>query len=380
MIVSNDMLHDSRVDRHAEALGALGHDVTVICYASALNQVQFERKKHYDIMRIRSQRALIARKLFHTKTNDGITSRLQNAGRIASLVISARISLYFLMLRARVDVCYCNDLDTLDVGIVMKLVGRRVVYDSHELYVDMLPIGVRRRIYELFERAFVNFADVIITVNPNIASELRRRYNIKKRVHVVLNCPDVPTRQSVSQSFKEQVTVLYHGRLDEDRGLENLVAASKMFEADVRLVIRGEGKLEKRLRQLATGSANVHFELSVPLHRIVQAASEADIGIIPYVATNLNQLYCSPNKLFEYIQGGLALVTSNLPFLQKIVKENEIGDVFNALDPFDIARKVNSVSRRENLFSFRRNVFRIREHYSWAAEKRKLYAAFNELL
>jgi glycosyltransferase involved in cell wall biosynthesis len=379
MIVSNDMLHDSRVDRHANALGMAGHEVFVICFASALNQDKRERREHYSILRFHSRRTLVARKVLHAHSNGTLSSKIRQAIVVVSLIVPARLALYARALRTGAHVCYCNDLDTLDVGIMMKLIGKSVVYDSHELYSEMMPVGPRRRLSALFERMFINIADVLITVNPFIASELRRRYNIKKRIHVVLNCPDAQIRPPSSQAQLKRVTVLYHGGLDADRGLENLVRASRNFYDNIRLVIRGEGKLESQLKQLAFGRSNVIFEKTVPMNEVVQAATEADIGVIPYLATNLNQYYCSPNKLFEYIQAGLVVVTSNLPFLRQTVMENRIGQVFDPQDPTDIARKINFVSEKTNLSNFKRNVKHARQRYTWEEEKEKLYVACRSL-
>jgi glycosyltransferase involved in cell wall biosynthesis len=301
--------------------------------------------------------------------------KIRRVAELASVIVLARLELYMHALRTRSQVCYCNDLDTLDVGIVMKLTGRRLIYDSHELYCEMIPVGFRRCLSALFEKTFVNIADVLITVNPFIASELRRRYRIRKRIHVVFNCPERHVAQAYTRRSHKPVVVLYHGGVDVDRGLENLVKASGDFNDRIRLVIRGNGKLKTRLRQLASGASNVRFEKSVPMNQIIQAATAADIGVIPYLATNLNQYYCSPNKLFEYIQAGLAVITSDLPFLKQIVMENKIGAVFDPEDPIDIARKINLVSREKNLEMFKRNVQHVRQRYSWEEEEKKLYVA-----
>jgi glycosyltransferase involved in cell wall biosynthesis len=257
----------------------------------------------------------------------------------------------------------------------MKLTGMKLVYDSHELYCEMIPAGLRKSLFEIFEKMFINFSDAIITVNPFIASELCRRYKIRKRIHVVLNCPNDQVSPSPSQTQHKSVVVLYHGGLDIDRGLENLVRASRHFNDNVELIIRGEGRLEEQLKELASGTSNVRFEKSVPMNEVVQTASGADVGIIPYVATNLNQYYCSPNKLFEYIQAGLVVITSNLPYLRQIVIDNEIGDTFDPQDPHDIAKKINFVSQKANLDKFKRNVLRARRRYVWGEEKKKLYVA-----
>jgi glycosyltransferase involved in cell wall biosynthesis len=283
--------------------------------------------------------------------------------------------------RIRANVYHCNDLDTLDIGALMALAGGKLVYDSHELYVEQISSSLLKSFYFTFERLLVKFADVVISVNPMIAAELQRRYSLGK-VHVVLNCPEAPAQRigraktGVRSGF---VTVLYHGGFYADRGLENLILASRRFRKGVRLIMRGEGELEGKLKALARGLRNVTFEKKVPMNAVVESASSADIGVLPYVPTDLNHYYCSPNKLFEYIQAGLALAVSNLPFLREIVVGNEIGVVFDPTNPEDMARQIDLVSRPKNLVAFHRKVCEIRDRYTWKHEKRQLYVAYKAL-
>jgi glycosyltransferase involved in cell wall biosynthesis len=380
MIVDNDMLHDSRVDRHAKTFGMIGHEVTVLCRTFETNKVQLERRQYYSIIRYPSRPILIARELLSKGFEGSFASRVRLGAKVGSLIIPYRLGLYKLALSMRAHVYYCNDLDTLDVGIVLKAAGRKLVYDSHELYVDMIPIGYRSDAYALFETLFISLADVLITVNPFIAQVLRRRYKIKKRIDVVLNCPETLPPLQEAKKRSKFVTVLYHGGLDPNRGLENLIVASRYFHKNIRLVIRGEGRLENELKQLASDRHNVSFEKYIPVNEVVRAASAADIGVIAYVPTNLNQYYSSPNKLFEYIQAGLAVVTSDLPFLRHIVTDNKIGTVFDPRDPVDIAEKINFASRNPNLNTFKRNAIVIRQRYAWEEEKKKLLSACRSLV
>jgi glycosyltransferase involved in cell wall biosynthesis len=378
MILSQDITHDSRVNRHANALGEIGHEVVLLCRPSAADQARHEHRENYTIIRYYyPEQWVTARRTLGTPPR-GRRSKLIRKARSSILFFLSRLRLYFLAVRIRAHAYYCNDLDTLDVGVVMKIVGKKVVYDSHELYIDALPPGRRRRMYGLFERLFVNFADVLITVNPFIAQELRGRYKIAKRIHVVLNCPDAYL-QPPNLHGSKTVTVLYHGGLEIDRGLETLVLASENFREGIRLVIRGEGTLENALKQLASENSNVSFERSVPMSEVVRNAANADIGILPYVATNLNNYYCSPNKLFEYIQAGLAIVTSDLPFLRKFVISNGVGVVMDPKDQVDVAQKVNFVSEEKNLLKFKRNSLEARERYTWENERNRLYAAIGAL-
>jgi glycosyltransferase involved in cell wall biosynthesis len=123
----------------------------------------------------------------------------------------------------------------------------------------------------------------------------------------------------------------------------------------------------------------VSFERNVPVSEVVRAATDADIGIIPYVPSNLNNYYCSPNKLFEYVHAGLAVVTSDLPFLRQFVVGNGVGVVFDPRDPAAIARSVNFVSEEENLLRFKRQAREVRKYYAWGNEKNRLYAAIRAL-
>jgi glycosyltransferase involved in cell wall biosynthesis len=267
------------------------------------------------------------------------------------------------------------------MGALMALAGRKLVYDSHELYVEQITQRFLKVLYSAFERILVKFADVVMSVNPLIAGELQRRYSLKK-VHVVLNCPEVTPGQierGKTVGHSGPVTVLYHGGFYAERGLENLILACGRLRKGIRLIMRGEGELKAELERLAGGLSNVTFEKKVPMDAVVESAMDADIGVLPYLPTNLNHIYCSPNKLFEYIQAGLALAVSNLPFLHQVVVENGIGVVFDPNDPNDIARKIDLASKSENLFSFKRRVSEIRHRYSWDYEKEQLYSAYKDL-
>ena len=92
-----------------------------------------------------------------------------------------------------------------------------------------------------------------------------------------------------------------------------------------------------------------------------------DIGIIPYEDIVLNNLYSSPNKLFEYAMAGLAVVASNLPFIASVVKGNEMGALLPGTDPESIADTLNSLSSDpEKLMQYKKNARGAAlESFSW---------------
>ena len=284
MIVSNDMTRDSRVDRHARALALRGHEITVLSRASHVTQQRYENRQYYQIVRY-FEPLLGPRPTANSNngpkvdppshTSMRLFAKVLNMTRLVALIIAVRLWLYAFAFRLRADVYHCNDLDTFDIGAFMKIAKKKLVYDSHELYVAQIMQNPLRMLYLALEKLFLKVTNVIITVNPFIGNQLRRMYHIKKRIYVVLNCPEMSPHQGLQTPIVNQsniVTVLYHGGLYADRGLENLIHAARYFRRDVRLLIRGDGELKTKLAQLASGMPHVSFEKSVPMKLVVEAA------------------------------------------------------------------------------------------------------------
>jgi len=279
------------------------------------------------------------------------------------------------------DLYICNDLDTLRVGVFMKLLGKIVVYDSHELYPDLYSDTKPyvRRLTQEIEALLIQHTDLVITVNEFISLEMSSRYGIPPP-KVVMNCPRRAALPARRKKDHRRRIVLYHGGLVRERGLENVVQACKHLRQGILLVFRGEGPIENKLKQLAIGLDNCVFERPVPVSEVVSRATEADVGIVTYLPTTLNNMYASPNKLFEYLQAGLPIIGSNLPFIRKILIENQVGMVFDSRDPKDIARVVNQATEDDTLEKMKRNIDKIRNRFSWESESRKLIDEVSHLV
>jgi glycogen(starch) synthase len=269
----------------------------------------------------------------------------------------------------------------LPVTILVAGLDRKVVYDSHELWPDMMlvPESVKA-IARAVERLLIKQTDLVMTVNEFIAEELALRYSLKRPPQVVYNCPkaDLPITRRRERTGPK--IALYQGQFTPDRGLDILVKATDYLLPDVRVVLRGLGIIERELKALSVGRRNVQFEDPVKMGKLVSVASEADVGIIPYLPTNLNNYLASPNKLFEYIQAGLPVAASNTPFMRKVILDNDIGVLFDSQDPRSIANALNSVTREDVLRRQRANLLPAAKKYNWENESKKLLNAYESLL
>jgi len=133
------------------------------------------------------------------------------------------------------------------------------------------------------------------------------------------------------------------------------------------------------LSSLAHSRESCRFADPVPQNEVIMKAAEADVGIIPYLPTNWNNYLCSPNKLFEYIQAGIPVVASDLPFLRKVILGEDIGFTFNPYDPKDIASIINKVTRPQELTRLKQNVRKAAEKWCWEKEEPKLLQIYDRL-
>jgi len=90
---------------------------------------------------------------------------------------------------------------------------------------------------------------------------------------------------------------------------------------------------------------------------------------VPYRPTTLNNRLCLPNKIFEYLQAGLALAVSALPEMERVVKEIGAGEVFNPEQPRDIARAINALTcDAGRLQTLKDRALDVGQHFTWESQ------------
>ena len=302
------------------------------------------------------------------------------------------------MLRAARDACaevfHGNDLPTLPVtSWAARLAGGKALYDSHELWVgqssDTTPFF--NKVARWIESRYIYRMDAVVTVNHLIAEELCRQYKIALPA-VVMNCPELraPGPVQACQSIRSQLglsmdtpLILYQGLYMPGRGLEALIESSRYLLEGV-VVLRGYGSFEPELRRrvaMLPGTGRVFMVDPVPMADLVDSASEADVGVVAYAPCTPCNYYASPNKLFEYMLAGLAIAVSNLPVLEKIVRDHDLGVVFDPSDPRHIGDQLNAlVGNPARLSACRENARRVaHDRYNWDHEGGKLMMLYRTL-
>jgi len=423
IFVLNDVINDPRVQKEAETAADAGFEVSVVGTRSARSK-SYEETGKYRIIRLNEGGfckiiedtydkflALLSNayhfwKVKKSRSSEETSPLVKVKQSVLRLATEIKFYLYLLGIsfnmnkeakKIKADLYHATDLPMLiPAFLASRKIGTKYLYDSHELYVGMNP--ERTKTYDficgLIERLLIKRAGKVVTVNSMYAKELSRRYRIKKP-EVVMNCPKYQRSPSLSKLDKERFKkslnipensriILYQGRYELGRGLEELIESAQ-YLIDATILLRGYGINETHLRLQVERSGftdKVKFLRPVSMRELVASAAIADIGVIPYRNYSLGYYYASPNKLFEYMMAGLSLAVSNLPVMEKIVKETETGVCFNPDDPEDIARKLNRLIRDRTFLQKCRNnaLFYAQKVYNWENEGKKLINLYHKIL
>jgi glycosyltransferase involved in cell wall biosynthesis len=273
---------------------------------------------------------------------------------------------------------YCHDLYCLQTGVALKQrMNARLIYDSHEYF----PYQYQSRLFEMvvdfYERVLLSAVDVYITVSPQLAAELESRYHYRP-VHVIPNVEPLPAEQEVprtqmSETASGRLKVLYQGTFAEGRGLEEVLLEWTQVESGKAvLFLRGpqniwRDRLELMARTYGMLGRSVYVLEPVLEKDLTRAASEADIGLIPYKLDWLSYRYACPNKLCQYLHAGLAIVANQIPFVEQIVNQNRCGFSYDIRIRGDLTKLIDRVtSEPELLKNARANARKFSvETYRW---------------
>lgn len=298
------------------------------------------------------------------------------------LEMSLRIFARFFGIR--VAVVSVHSLSTLPIGVLFKWSWRsKLIYDTHELETERTGLnGIRQKFSKFTERLCMPFVDKMVVTSDSYANCYKETYGLQK-IYVFKNMPYLNTSKPSEKNYfrekfniqKDDIIFLYHGLLSKGRAINLLLNSFARLPENKHLVLMGFGDLVPLVKNYESKYSNIHYHESVHPEQVVEYASNADVGISLIQKSSLSYYYSMPNKIYEYIHSGLAIIVSDFPDMGRVVEEAGCGwkikvceeDFYNLvskLTPGEIKQKRNQSNAN-------------RHHYCWSKQEHIVKEAYN---
>lgn len=293
-------------------------------------------------------------------------------------------------LKTKADIFHFHDPELIPIGLLLKLCGKKVIYDVHEdvpsqiLGKYWIPHSLRGLIAFSFkgvESFSARFFDGIVTATPHIKNIFAP---INKNTINVNNYP--MSEEIVSFEFlnrKDQQNnkvITYIGGISPERGLVEVVKS--LEGTDVKLHLAGEVSPKNFLKTLEScgGWENVVYFGCVSRTEVAAILSNSTAGICTLHPTEA-YLHSIPIKIFEYMSVGLPIVVSKFPYWEELLRGVDNAIFVDPFNPEEIRKAFQTlIEDREGCLSMGKRGWRAtKETYNWDIEKEKLFELYAKL-
>ena len=298
-------------------------------------------------------------------------------------------SAYICALGLKADLYHIHDPELLTAGYLLRLRGKKVIYDIHE----DLPRQIFGKPYlrpylrasisffiERLENFFASRMSALVCATPSIESRFKA---INKKTICVQNFPILGELDRKIDWSKKRKEVCYVGGITEIRGIKEVIQAFTLLTNKIRLKLIGNfDSMDLKARCKSMKAWKFVDEMGFLNRQEVAKVFETTCaGLVTFKALP-NHINAQPNKMFEYMSAGLPVIASNFPAWKSIVEGHSCGICVNPDDPEAISKAVEYIvyHPKEAEEMGRRGQYAVQNYYNWQSEFQKLKALYKKLL
>ena len=300
------------------------------------------------------------------------------------------------LLRKRPDIVHIHDPELLITACVLRCLGRKVVFDSHEdlpkqiMAKEWIPTSIRGAVSTLISVIYRNFLGLlsnVVCATPSIAETIGT-----KNCVVARNFPRL-TDFSSSQQKKSidtthsnnRVKLLYVGSISKDRGIEtmlSLIHKLNQLGCSAELIVAGEWN--DGLRRECSKHEGWEYTTicgRVSRDEVAELLQAATLGML-LLSPTPNHLDALPVKLFEYCAAGLPIVASNYPMLESLVAGENTGICLPLEDISLMASEVAKLIQNEELRAemSTNGISAVQSKWNWESEESRFLDMYEALI
>ena len=291
------------------------------------------------------------------------------------------------------DIYHIHDPELLFVTLLLRLTGKRVIYDIHEdlprsvLYKRYISTYLRKPvmwIVELIEDALARCMTGLVTATPTID---KRFASMHSRTRVVNNFPlKGELLPPVGSDWnRREMTVAYIGGSSEERGIREMLRAIDLLPRSYGAQLELAGTFSTSTLQAEMEATpewnNVHWHGVLDRQGVASLLSRVRAGLVLFHPEE-NFICSQPIKFFEYMSAGIPVIASDFPLWRSIIEESGCGLVVDPLDTNAIAAAIEHLltdsAQAEAMGARGRRA--VEERFNWDVEERNLLSFYSSIL
>ncbi len=230
------------------------------------------------------------------------------------------------------------------------------ILQSNELY-DQLPM-YRNGLKKYAQKAMAFVVPELCRANICMCW-----YNLKKAPYVIPNIPyniSLQRNQQVSddnarrilETLSNKKILIYQGHIQTgDRSLTSVAEAlRKLNNSEYVLLLMGRNHSNsyERLKEIYPETYYISF-IPAPYH--LEVTSHAYIALLSYDRVSLNNLFCAPNKIFEYSGLGIPMLGNDIPGLIYTIEHEKMGVCASYNDVDQVVTAINKIEKNHEEYA-----------------------------
>ncbi len=253
-------------------------------------------------------------------------------------------------------------IDTLPFAAkIKKTTGAKLIYDSQEYFRGQYSLASphdKAWVYKQ-EQKHISAVDILLATTRVMLEQIISDYQLQIPSFRLRNLPLKRHFDFPAAKENEGLQLVWHGMtifLNNRRGVHLLIDAIALCTAPVVLTLQGlinneqTGILNDYLIRLGL-SGKVNVLKPAPPDKIVESLIKYDAGLIGEIPEEENQQLTSSNKLFDFINAGLAVIAPDIPGLNETLDEFNIGIKYEAGNAQSLAAAIDTLAMNHALLN-----------------------------